>query len=309
MVTENLQDYYTNDCPFFDYYKIYSDGSHYIARKAIRGRSVKREIKFRTEMDEVFEALFATAREAYDTEGKTGKDLKELKAFIQTGMEDSFPDESDLEKYVSENVDRKIRNIWKREKRFRRKAYLNRWNYFVTFTYSDLKHTEDSFRKKLRKCLSNLHTRRGWCFQGVAEHGKETGRLHYHFLVYVPEGEMIGEIFERKEYSKREGKMKITHPNDFFERKFGKSDFEELSEMEIRNGNAINYLLKYLRKTDERVIYSRGTPMEICKRLDENAFVAEIENDYVQKFVVFDNVISWERDIKPRTQRRLRYVA
>lgn len=309
MVTENLQDYYTNDCPFFDYYKIYSDGSHYIARKVIRGRSVKREIKLRTEMDEVFEALFATAREAYDTEGKTGKDLKELKAFIQTGMEDSFPDESDLEKYVSENVDRKIRNIWKREKRFRRKAYLNRWNYFVTFTYSDLKHTEDSFRKKLRKCLSNLHTRRGWCFQGVAEHGKETGRLHYHFLVYVPAGEMIGEIFERKEYSKREGKMKITHPNDFFERKFGKSDFEELNEMEIRNGNAINYLLKYLRKTDERVIYSRGTPMEICKRLDENAFVAEIENDYVQKFVVFDNVISWERDIKPRTQRRLRYVA
>lgn len=303
------QDYYTNDCPFFDFYKVYHDGSHYIARKRMRGRSIRREKKPASAMDELFEMLFSTAREVYDTTGKTGKELKELKAFIQTNMEDSFPDEPDLEKYVSENVDRKMRNIWKREKRFRRKAYLNRWNYFVTFTYSDLKHTEESFKKKLRKCLSNLHTRRGWLFMGVPEHGKETGRLHYHFLVHVPAGEMIGRIFERREYSKREGRVKVTHPNEFFERKFGKTDFEELNIMEMRNGNAINYLLKYLRKTDECVIYSRGTPAEFSKRLDENAFAAEIEDDYTPKFVIFDNVIDWERDVKPLTQRRLRLVA
>ena len=79
--------------------------------------------------------------------------------------------------------------------------------------------------------------------------------------------------------------------------------------IEMRNGNAIRYLLKYLRKTDERVIYSRGIPTEFCKRMDENAFAAPIEDDYVPKFVVFDNVIDWERDIKPLTQRRLRLVA
>lgn len=77
----------------------------------------------------------------------------------------------------------------------------------------------------------------------------------------------------------------------------------------MRNGNAINYLLKYLRKTDERVIYSRGTPAEFNKRMDENAFAAEIEDDYTPKFVVFDNVIDWERDVKPLTQRRLRRLA
>ena len=32
---------------------------------------------------------------------------------------------------------------------FVRKAYLNRFNYFATFTYDDRKHTEESFRKKL----------------------------------------------------------------------------------------------------------------------------------------------------------------
>lgn len=300
------QDYYTNDCPFFDYYNVYHDGSHYVARKKRRGRVFRRETKSPNEMDELFETLFATARETFDMNGKDGKEFKKIKDFIKTNMEDLFPDEPDLEKYVSDNVDRKMRNIWKREKRFRRKAYLNPWNYFVTFTYSDLKHTEDSFRKKLRKCLSNLHTRRGWRFMGVPEHGEETDRLHFHFLVYVPDGEMVGQLYERRQYSKRKGRIETVQANDFFERKFGKTDFEELNIMEMRSGNAIRYLLKYLRKTDERVIYSRGIPTEFCKRMDENAFAAEITDDYEQKFVVFDNVISWERDIKPLTQRRLR---
>ena len=197
------QDYYTNDCPFFDYYNVYHDGSHFIARKKWRGRVCRREIKQTNEMGELFESLFAIARETFDTDGKNGKDFKEIKDFIKTNMEDSFPNEPDLEKYVSDNVDRKMRNIWKREKRFRRKAYLNPWNYYVTFTYSDLKHTEESFRKKLRKCLSNLHTRRGWRFMGVPERGDETGRLHFHFLVYVPDGEMVGRLYERRQYSRR----------------------------------------------------------------------------------------------------------
>ena len=128
------QDYYTNDCPFFDYYNVYHDGSHFIARKKWRGRVCRREIKQTNEMGELFESLFAIARETFDTDGKNGKDFKEIKDFIKTNMEDSFPNEPDLEKYVSDNVDRKMRNIWKREKRFRRKAYLNPWNYYVTFT-------------------------------------------------------------------------------------------------------------------------------------------------------------------------------
>ena len=295
-----LQPYYVNDCPFKDkLYRIYSDGSHYIARAAMHAKAPKRAKRDKTEIDEIFAFLYADGLKCDMTD-------KELREFIKTNLEDCFPDFPDMEKYVNENVDRLNRNAWQREKRFRRKAYLNRWNYFVTFTYNGKKHTEETFRKKLRKCLSNLHTRRGWNFMGVWERGEETDRLHFHCILYVPAGEMVGKITQKKEYSKRLGKVKETFSNDFFERKFGRNDFEELNIMEMKNGSAVAYILKYLRKTGERIVYSRGIPAEISKVLPDHVFAAEIEDDYVTKYVIFDNVIKWERDIKPLTQQQRR---
>ena len=144
---------------------------------------------------------------------------------------------------------------------------------------------------------------------GVWERGEETDRLHFHCILYVPAGEMVGKITPKKEYSKRLGKVKETFSNDFFERKFGRNDFEELNIMEMKNGSAVAYILKYLRKTGERIVYSRGIPTEISKVLPEHVFVAEIQDDYVVKYVIFDNVIKWERDIKPLTQRRRKRLA
>lgn len=294
---------YGDDCPFKDkLYRIYSDGSHYIARAATHAKAPKRTKRDKTEIDDIFAFLYADGLKCDMTD-------KELREFILTNLEDCFPTFPDLEKYVNENVDRMNRNAWQREKRFRRKAYLNRWNYFVTFTYNGKKHTEETFRKKLRKCLSNLHTRRGWNFMGVWERGEETDRLHFHCILYVPAGEMVGKITQKKEYSKRLGKVKETFSNDFFERKFGRNDFEELNIMEMKNGSAVAYILKYLRKTGERIVYSRGIPTEISKVLPDHVFAAEIEDDYVTKYVIFDNVIKWERDIKPLTQRRRKRLA
>lgn len=261
-----LQPYYGNDCPFKDkLYRIYSDGSHYIAREATHAKAPQRTKRDKTEIDEIFAFLYADGLKCDMTD-------KELREFILTNLEDCFPDFPDMEKYVNENVDRLNRNAWQREKRFRRKAYLNRWNYFVTFTYNGKKHTEETFRKKLRKCLSNLHTRRGWNFMGVWERGEETDRLHFHCILYVPAGEMVGKITQKKEYSKRLGKVKETFSNDFFERKFGRNDFEELNIMEMKNGSAVAYILKYLRKTGERIVYSRGIPTEISKVLPDHVF-------------------------------------
>ena len=295
-----LQPYYGNDCPFKDkLYRIYSDGSHYIAREALHAKAPRRTERIKTEIDEIFELLYSDGMKCEMAD-------KKLREFIKTNLEDCFPDFPDLDKYISENVDRMNRNTWQREKRFRRKAYLNRWNYFVTFTYNGKKHTEETFRKKLRKCLSNLHTRRGWNFMGVWERGEETDRLHFHCILYVPAGQIVGKIIHKKEYSKRLGKVKETFSNDFFERKFGRNDFEELNIMEMKNGSAVAYILKYLRKTGERIVYSRGIPTEISKTLDDRVFAAEITDDYVPKFVIFDNVIKWDRDILPLTLRKRR---
>ncbi len=102
---------------------------------------------------------------------------------------------------------------------------------------------------------------------GVFERASKTGRLYFHALLYVPDGEMIGQITERNEYDTEKGKMQITHPNSFFENNFGRSDFTEISEVELTHGNAVDYLLKYISKTGERIVYSRGTATEICLRL------------------------------------------
>lgn len=304
-----LERLYAFEDPWGETYKIYSDGSHYIARRRIQGKRVKTFNKPVKEIDRFFErVIFPEARQACSSVKKDGY-RKAIEKYALEQLEIYYPYKLGLTDYVSDNVGRKLRNLWQREKRFRRKAYLNSWNYFVSFTYSDEKHTEESFVKKLRKCLSNLSTRRGWRFMGVSERGEETDRLHFHFLVYVPPGQMIGNISYRRKYSKRKHKLVDTFANDFFERKFGMCDFEELDRVEMRNGNTVSYLLKYLRKTDGRVIYSRGVPTEISKRLTKDEFAAELVGNFLPKFVIFDGVIDWERDVKPRTKLKTRMIA
>ena len=278
----------TFDEPKEKYYKIYCDGGHYVGTLAYRSskKPVKQE-KIKEEKNEFFDSLYSTATQL-------GYVRSERLNFIRTGLTKFFSD-CGIDEYISERIKKKLHNTYVRKKRFRRKAYLNKWNYFVTITYDDEKQTEDSFRKKLRKCLSNLHTRRGWKYMGVFERAPETGRLHFHALVYVPIGEMLGSITEVKDYSTAQGKMQITHSNSFFERYFGRNDFEEMTETQLRYGNTLNYILKYIEKTGERIVYSRGIPTVICKQVSDSNVITKF-TDYVEKFVFFDNVIS-EEDI------------
>ena len=197
---------------------------------------------------------------------------------------------------MTDKIEKKQRNVFARKKRFRRKGNLNRWTYFVTITYDDNKQSEETFRKKLRKCLSNLHTRRGWRYMGVFEEAPETGRLHFHGLIYVPDGQMIGQIAEKQDYSKRLGKIQTTHENDFFFNAFGKNDFEELDMNELKHGQTLNYILKYIEKTGERIVYSRGIPTQVCKELPQTEIVCKMQ-EFMTKFVLFDDTIDYERDV------------
>lgn len=136
------------------YYKIYHDGGHYIAtRCGCKCKTVPHKHS-REDIDILFDSLYNAAMQ----DGLKGD---EMTAYIKAGILLLFPDYPALDKYIADKIERKLHNLYARKKRFRRKANLNRWNYFVTFTYADDKHDEDTFRRKLRKCLSNLHTRRG----------------------------------------------------------------------------------------------------------------------------------------------------
>ena len=50
-------------------------------------------------------------------------------------------------------------------------------------------------------------------------------------------------------------------------------------------------------------MYSRGTPAEICKELRDNDFVGN-SFKYVTKYVLWDDVLDWERDIKDYGKKR-----
>jgi len=263
-------------------YKIYNDGGHYVATRVLESRPrMRNNLTNLSDADEYFDKLYSLAK----NESLKGSALFD---FIRSEMLAIFPNLAKIDEFITEHIKQKIHNFYSRLKRFKRKANLNRWNKFVTITYDDEKHDEYNFRVKLRKCLSNLHSRRGWKYMGVFERAPETGRLHFHALMYIPENEMVGNLELRKDWSTSQNKMQETIANTFFEERFGRNDFEELTDADIKSGRALDYLTKYLHKTNDKIVYSRGIPTEIFAKLEEEAIATEMQ-DYVIKFVLFDD--------------------
>ena len=155
---------------------------------------------------------------------------------------------------------------------------------------------ETEFKQRLRKCLANFATRRNWRYMGVFERAPETGRLHFHALLFVPEYEMVGDIRERRDYSTQSHDMQTTYANTFFERTFGRNDFKELTDVDLTHGSTIEYLLKYIGKSNERIVYSRGIKGEVMLELPGDSIACEMQ-DYVQKYVLFDDVVEWSTDV------------
>lgn len=271
------------------WYKVYKDGNHFVGTCAQHCNHKSSPRVGISEEQRYFDEQYIIALQS-------GVKLPKMFLTMRSAMLEKYPNLKDADDFVKENIKRKRHNLFTRLKRFRRKANLNLWNKFVTITYNDKKMNADTFRRKLRKCLSNLHSRRKWRYMGVFELGENNGRLHFHALMYIPQDQMIGEIVEQKDYSTKEHKMQITHSNTFFAEAFGRNDFEDLSQNEIKYGNTLAYLTKYLHKTSEKVVYSRGIPTEIYKEIDNSDIATEMF-DYVLKFVFFDDVIDTEKDI------------
>ena len=298
-------------------HKIYNDGSHYVGtlvqslpKKKKKLQTVKPELSEGVTSDEPVsfrEAVYEPfMREKYNEYNLICRKRKNLIKNVVGAVIERFKDDAEAKSYfgylntdgyeydVKEYCERRYKNEVARKKRFRRKAYNNPWNYFVTFTYDDEKQTEESFREGIRKCLSNLHSRRGWNYMCVFERGSKTDRLHLHALMYIPAGEMIGNIEHKKKYSFKAHKYREIDENDFFFERFGQNDFEAIDAADLRRGDVLGYLLKYITKTDERIIYSRGVPCERYAYVKEDAIVLRVY-DFVDKFVYSDDVFfEWD---------------
>ncbi len=284
MIKTKVKDPFSLNC------KVYNDGSHFVAIQKTNAKAVY----FRNEKTEL-QKLFDNIYKSFLMQGVKPKKI--FKA-MKEAMTDNCPELENVNDFVKENIKRQRQNYFSRMKRFERKVNLNVWNKFVTITYNPALHTELTFRKKLKRCLSNLHTRRGWNYIGVFELAPETKRLHFHAIMYIPNNEMIGTIEEKQDYSTKDHKMQVTHSNSFFLEKFGRNDFEELTEIDLKSGRTLEYLTKYISKTGEKLIYSRGIPSELNITI-ERSDIATSFIDYVEKFVLFDDCISKKHVYKP----------
>lgn len=174
-------------------------------------------------------------------------------------MEETIPDKAQRAEYVERNIERKRVNSIRRKVRLSKKAYLQQWSFFCTFTFSDEKHTEESFRKSLRNTLKHLVARKGWKHIGVWERGGENGRLHFHGIFYIPLEGMVGEIVETKDYNTKDRRMQTAHQNTYFLERYGRNDFQPLgSPEEVQH--SLGYLMKYIEKSGERLIYGGKLP-------------------------------------------------
>lgn len=283
---QDLKLYSSDD--LYHQYKIYNDGGHYVATK-VKEKQGKKTLGVREKnaLECVFDELYIYCI----NNNISGNDMI---YYILCQFKERFGIEYEwLTQFIKDNIKRKLNNFHKRVKRFKRKAHLNKWNYFVTFTYDDKLTNAEDFRRKLRKCLSNLHCRKGWRYMGVFEYGGNNERLHFHCLLYVPNGEMVGEIFEKKRWSTKKHKMETIYCNTFFSKRFGDSDFKQVSCNEM----TINYILKYLHKTNEKIVYSRGVPSEIVKTICDEDIATEFL-DFVVKYVLYDDAISYDSDLE-----------
>ena len=232
---------------------------------------------------ELFEKLYCQS---------VGMRKSERKAYILTEMKPYFKDKESAKMYVDNNMERKMRNAISRRIRLHRKANLQEFNYFVTFTYSDELHTDDSFRKGLRTCLRHFVERKNWRYIGVWERSPEKKRLHFHGIFYIPDGAMVGELIEVHDYSPIKKKVQHTIQNTYFNERFGRSDFKPVVDRRML-GEAVAYLTKYMEKTGEKIVYSKGLPQYfISDIMDEDVICTIGQED--RKLLLYDNFNCWD---------------
>lgn len=259
--------------------KVYFDGSHYIAipHTTQPWKSKKRKVKKDKNEEKVKEIL----------ESKKDKVKSEK---IKEAVEEIDKEVKDIEK--SKEIVKKVLNKEKRNRivrftRLYRKVNLQQWTHFCTFTYDSKKLSEEEFKKKLLNCLRHLSNRKGWKYIGVWERSPINNRLHFHGIFVIPK--MIGEIIETKDYSTKTHKMQITYQNTFFLERFGRNDFREIENNSLVY-QAVSYILKYIRKTGEKVIYSKHLQTYFVSDILEKDVVCKIGQED-RKLLLFDDFL------------------
>ena len=271
--------------------KVYSDGGHYIAipKENFPSEQRRRKTPKPKQLEIKKDDIPPTPKEIFETAYTESKKLpkRERKAYIAEQMKNVLSTEEETNAFIAQNTERMNKNAIRRKVRLWRKVNLQRWDYFVTFTYDNALHDEKSFEKKLRNTLKHAVSRNGWKYIGVFERSPEKERLHFHGVFHIPENGMIGELIETKDYSTKQHKMQTTFQNTHFLKQFGKNDFEPLGRKEEVT-QSVRYLLKYIEKSGEKLIYGGKLPTTFDSDiLDEDVICGYGVDD--RKLILADN--------------------
>ena len=259
--------------------KVYFDGSHYIAIPHTEQPWKRRKSKVGKDKNE------EKVKEILESKKDKVKSEK-----IKETVEEIDKEIKDIEKskeIVKKVLDKEKRNRIVRLTRLYRKVNLQQWTHSCTFTYDSEKLSEEEFKKKLLNCLRHLSSRKGWKYIGVWERSPINQRLHFHGIFVIPK--MIDEIIETKDYSTKNHKMQTTHQNTFFLERFGRNDFKEIEHTSLIY-QAVSYILKYIRKTGEKVIYSKHLQTYFVSDILARDIVCKIGQED-RKLLLFDDFL------------------
>ena len=264
--------------------KIYFDGSHYIGIPKTAQYWKKRKYKSKTQTNETETKVKQMLNE------RTNETKQEKTERIITELNKNIKNIEHSQAIVNTIINKNQRNRIVRYTRLIRKFNLQQWTHFCTFTYDSNKLTETEFREKFLNCIRHLSNRKGWKYIGVFERSPELQRLHFHGIFVIPE--MVGEIIETKDYSTKNHQMQIAHQNTFFLTRFGRNDFKVI-ENNLHSQQAVRYMLKYIRKTGEKVIYSKHLQTYFVTDVLADDVVCTIGQEN-RKILLFDDFQCWD---------------
>ena len=88
--------------------------------------------------------------------------------------------------------------------------------------------------------------------------------------------------------------MQITYQNTHFLERFGRNDFKPINQHEL--SQAVRYLTKYLEKSGEKIVYSKGIAIYFISDIMEEDIVCTIGNED-KKLLLFDDFNCWDEGV------------
>ena len=120
---------------------------------------------------------------------------------------------------------------------------------------------------------------------------------------------MPGMFIQVEDYNFNTKKRQITNQSIYFNERFGRSDFEPI-DTQVHMNDATAYLMKYIEKTGEKIVYSKGMPTFFITDIIDDDIITTIGMED-KKFLLFDNFSCWDEgvymgEVSPAVIKQLR---